>query len=172
MNKSYIAAFFLASLCLALAPVAFCSDITGEVRDAQGNPEPGVQITCTDSSGKQVAQATTNNAGWYCITGLDPGTYTCSATPPTGAGVEAGSSATVLPAEGLNDNWTLSPSAVALSSANSPGVCSGLGWGPLGALGLGPIGLTALGVGTAGAVGAGAAAAAGAFNGGPSSASK
>ena len=162
MNKSYIAAFFLASLCLALAPVAFCSDITGEVRDAQGNPEPGVQITCTDSSGKQVAQATTNNAGWYCITGLDPGTYTCSATPPTGAGVEAGSSATVLPAEGLNDNWTLSPSAVALSSGTSPGACSAAYFG----LGAPVIAGGALAIATG--AGLGAAAGAGAFSGGTS----
>ena len=56
MNKLYLGAFFVVSLCLALTPVAFGSDITGEVLGSQG-PVAGAQITVTDSGGNVVGQS-------------------------------------------------------------------------------------------------------------------
>ncbi len=152
MIRSYIRVALLSLLSVSIASSAFASDIVGEVRDAQGNPEAGVQMTCTDSSGKQVGQATTNDAGQYCISGLIPGTYTCSANPAASAGLQMGSTNVNLPAEGLTNNWSLSPSAAAMiSSSTSPGVCAA-GWlggyNPyvLGFLGIGGTAAVAMGI--------------------------
>ncbi len=127
MNKPYIAAFFLALLWLALAPVAFCSDITGEVVGPQG-PVAGAQITVTDSVGNVVGQATTNDAGRYCITGLSPGNYTTAVNPPAGAGFKTGTANEAIPAQGLTENWSLSSATLASSSVNTPGVCGAAAW--------------------------------------------
>src|SRR5712692_8033638 len=88
---------------LSFVSFAFASDITGVVHDALGNPVADVQITCRDLSGKPVAQATTNDDGQYCITGLAPGTYSCSAIPPGGAAPQAGSAALTLSQQGLTE---------------------------------------------------------------------
>jgi hypothetical protein len=122
MNKSHIAAFFFASLCLALAPVAFCSDVTGEVVGPQG-PVAGAQVTVTDSGGGVVGQATTNDAGRYCITGLSPGNYKTAVNPPADAGFKTGTANDAVPAEGLTEDWSLSSATIASSSANAPGAC-------------------------------------------------
>jgi hypothetical protein len=141
---TYIAAFFVASLCLALAPVAFCSDITGGVSGPQG-PVAGAQITVTDSGGNVAGQATTNDAGRYCIRGLSPGNYKNAVNPPAGAGFKAGTANDAIPAEGLTEDWSLSSAQVAASSANPPGACEGFILGGLGAAALG-IGIVAGGV--------------------------
>lgn len=65
----------------ALASSAFASDITGEVTTAQGSPEAGVQITCTDASGKTVGQATTNAAAQTALPDL-PQAHTLAARIP------------------------------------------------------------------------------------------
>ena len=159
---TYIAAFFVASLCLALAPVAFCSDITGGVSGPQG-PVAGAQITVTDSGGKVVGQATSNDAGTYCITGLSPGNYKIALNPPAGAGFQAGTVNGVVPEEGLTEDWSLTSAQVAVSSANSPGACGGFILGGLD--GLGVAGATVLGVAILAGGGFGGFAAAGGFNG-------
>ena len=156
---TYIAAFFVASLCLALAPVAFCSDITGGVSGPQG-PVAGAQITVTDSGGKVVGQATSNDAGTYCITGLSPGDYKTALNPPAGAGFKAGTANDAIPAEGLTEDWSLSSAQVAASSANPPGACEGFILG-----GLGTAGATVLGVAILAGGGFGGFAAAGGFDG-------
>ena len=157
MNKSYIAAFFLALLWLALAPVAFCSDITGKVRGPQG-PVAGAQITVTGSGGDVVGQATTNNAGIYCIRGLGPGDYKTAVNPPAGAGFKTGTASQVISAEGLTEDWSLSSATSASSSSRSPGVCAAAYLGAYVAVG-------ALGVATG--LGLGLCAAEGCFSGSP-----
>lgn len=129
MNKSIVAGFSVAFLCLALAPVAFSSDITGEVLGPQG-PMAGAEVTVTDSGGNVAGQATTNALGRYCITGLRPGNYKTSVNPPAGTAFKAGTVNDVIPTEGETEDWSLSSAqAVAASnplwivSANPPGAC-------------------------------------------------
>ncbi len=165
MNKLIVAAFSLAFLCLSLAPVAFCSDITGEVLGPQG-PMAGAQVTVTDSGGNVVGQSTTNALGRYCITGLRPGNYKTSVNPPAGTAYKPGTVNDAIPAEGETEDWSLSSAQVAAASnplwmvsANPPGACGGAYWAAyVGGL---------LGVATGAAVGA--CAAEGCFSGaGPS----
>ncbi len=158
MIKSFFAAFFLAFLWLALAPVAFCSDITGEVVGPQG-PVAGAQVIVTDSGGSVVGQATTNDVGRYCITGLSPGNYKIAVNPPAGAGFKTGAANDAVPAEGLTEDWSLSSATLASSSANPPGAC-----GAAFLEGAGPAivgGALVVGAGA----GVGACAGAGCFNG-------
>ncbi|MGO9593459.1 MAG: carboxypeptidase-like regulatory domain-containing protein [Steroidobacteraceae bacterium] len=157
MNKSHITAFFLALLCVGLARVAFCSDITGEVIGPQG-PVAGAQITVTDSGGNVVGQATTNDAGRYCITGLSPGNYKTAVNPPASAGFNTGTANNTISVEGMTEDWSLSSATLASSSANTPGVC--------GAAYLGAYVGGILGVATG--AGLGACAAEGCFSGAPS----
>ena len=157
MNKSHITAFLLALLCVGLAPVAFCSDITGEVIGPQG-PVAGAQITVTDSGGNVVGQATTNDAGTYCITGLSPGNYKTEVNPPASAGFKTGTANNTISVEGMTEDWSLSSGTLASSSANTPGVC--------GAAYLGAYVGGILGVATG--AGLGACAAEGCFSGAPS----
>jgi hypothetical protein len=157
MNKSHITAFFLALLCVGLARVAFCSDITGEVIGPQG-PVAGAQITVTDSGGNVVGQATTNDAGRYCITGLSPGNYKTAVNPPASAGFKTGTANNTISVEGMTEDWSLSSATLASSSANTPGVC--------GAAYLGAYVGGILGVATG--AGLGACAAEGCFSGAPS----
>src|SRR5260370_42339769 len=154
MNKSYITALFAALLWVAHTPAAFCSDVTGEVSGPNG-PVAGAQVTVADSGGNVVGQGTTNDAGKYCIRGINPGEYKTVVNPP--AGLQAGAINRTVPAEGLTEDWALSPTVVASSSANSPGVCEAfyLGGAAIGAATL----LIATGAGL------GACAAAGCFNG-------
>jgi uncharacterized repeat protein (TIGR01451 family) len=55
-----------------------------------------LDITLTDGSGATVATTKTNNIGYYIFSGLPPGTYTVTETPPasgyTHTGAQAGSS--------------------------------------------------------------------------------
>ncbi len=131
MNKSIVAGFSIAFLCLTHAPVAFCSDITGEVLGPQG-PMAGAEITVTDSSGNVAGQGTTNALGRYCITGLRPGNYKTSVSPPAGTAFKPGTVNDVVPAEGETEDWSLSSAQVATASnplwivsANPPGACGG-----------------------------------------------
>lgn len=150
MSKSFVAAFFLASLWLAHAPVAFCSDVTGEVVGPKG-PVAGAQVTLTDAGGAVVGQGTTNDAGRYCITGVAPGDYKTALNPP--AGYQPGATSSAVPAQGLTEDWSLSSATVASSSSNSPGACAAwyLGGGPLGAAAV----LVATGAGLGACAGAG-----------------
>jgi hypothetical protein len=121
MNKSYITALFAALLWLAHTPVAFCSDVTGEVTGPKG-PVAGAQVTVADSGGNVVGQGTTNDAGRYCITGIAPGQYKTTLNPPAGAGQPGVVNQTV-PKEGLTENWAVAPAAIPTSAADSPGAC-------------------------------------------------
>ncbi len=155
MNKSSTAALLLASLWLGLSTAAFCSDVTGEVAGPNG-PVSGAEVTLTDANGAVVGQATTNDAGHYCIRGVNPGDYKTSVTPP--APLQAGVTPRSVPAEGLTEDWSTSPTTIASSSANSPGVCEGAWWA-----GGGPLGAAAVLIATG--AGIGACAAAGCFDG-------
>jgi hypothetical protein len=157
MNTSHIAAFLVVPLWLALAPVAFCSDLTGDVLGPNG-AVAGAQVTVTDSGGNVVGQATTNNAGEYCITGLSPGDYKTALNPPAGAGLQPGAVNRSVPAEGLTEDWSLSSATIASSSANPPGACGGAWY-----LGGPAIGGAALLIATG--AGLGACAGAGCFSG-------
>jgi hypothetical protein len=156
LRKSHIAVFTLASLWLALSTSAFCSDVTGEVVGPNG-PVAGAQVTLTDANGAVVGQGITNDAGKYCIRGVNPGDYKNTCTPPAGAGLQPGTTNRSVPEQGLTADWSLSQSTIASSSASMPGVCEAwyLGGGPLGAAAL----LVATGAGL------GACAGAGCFNG-------
>jgi hypothetical protein len=125
MNKSYITALFAALLWLAHTPAAFCTDVTGEVSGPNG-PVAGAQVTVADSGGNVVGRGTTNDAGRYCIRGITPGEYKTALNPPAGAGLQPGVFTRTVPNEGLMEDWAMSPTTVASSSANSPGVCEGV----------------------------------------------
>jgi hypothetical protein len=169
LNKSYIAVCSLICVCLSFTPVAFCSDLTGQVGGPSG-PVGGAQVTVTDASGKVVGQGTTNDAGRYCITGIDPGTYKTTVNPP--GGFQPGATNSSIPTEGLTEDWSLSPTVVASSSQNSPGTCGAALLG-------GPVLFGVAGLLFETGAGFGACAAAGCFDGNssgggsqPSSASK
>jgi hypothetical protein len=49
-----------------------------------GSPRPGATVTVSDPSGAVVAEVTTDNQGFFDVTGLAPGTYTVSTTSPSG----------------------------------------------------------------------------------------
>jgi hypothetical protein len=102
---------------------ALCSDITGAVSDAQGKPVPEAQIEIANARGKLIRLASTNKAGQYCISGLDPGVYVDSVMPPTATGLKGGTIKADLTIEGLTDDWSLSAKTGAISSAHRPGVC-------------------------------------------------
>ena len=167
-SKSYIVVGSLVSLCLSFTPVAFCSDLTGQVGGPSG-PVAGAEVTVTDASGKVAGQGTTNDAGRYCITGIAPGTYKTAVTPP--AGFQPGAANSTIPTEGLTEDWSLSPTVVATSSQNSPGTCAAAVLG-------GPVLFGVAGLLFETGAGFGACAAAGCFDGSsgggsqPSSASK
>jgi hypothetical protein len=154
LRKSNIAVFTLASLWLALSTAAFCSDVTGEVVGPNG-PIAGAQVTLTDPNGAVVGQGTTNDAGKYCITGVNPGDYKTAVSPP--AGFQPGTTNRSVPAQGLTEDWSLSPTTLASSSANTPGACEP--W----YLGGAALGTAALLIATG--AGLGACAGAGCFNG-------
>jgi Carboxypeptidase regulatory-like domain len=152
MRKSSIAVFTLTALWLALSTAAFCSDVTGEVVGPNG-PVAGAQVTLTDANGAVAGQGTTNDAGKYCITGVNPGDYKTACTPPTATGFHPGANNRSVPEQGLTEDWSLSPTTVASSSANTPGVCEPwyLGGAALGTAAL----LVATGAGLGACAGAG-----------------
>ena len=123
MNKSHIMALLAAFLWLAHTTAALCGDVTGQVSGPNG-PVAGAQVTVADSGGNVVGQGTTNDAGMYCIRGVKPGEYKTSLNPPAGAGLQPGVVTRTVPDQGLTENWGTSPTTVAYSSANSPGVCA------------------------------------------------
>ena len=135
--------------------------MTGEVVGPNG-PVAGAQVTLTDANGAVVGQGITNDAGKYCIRGVNPGDYKTACTPPTGAGFQPGTTSSAVPAQGLTENWSLSQTTLASSSANGPGACEPWFLGG-GALGPGALGAAALLVATG--AGLGACAGAGCFNG-------
>jgi len=153
MNKSYITALFATFLWLAHTPAAFCSDVTGEVSGPNG-PVAGAQVTVADSGGNVVGQGTTNDVGRYCIRGITPGQYKTALNPPSGAGLQPGVVARTVPDQGLTEDWAVSPTTVASSSANTPGVCEA--W--YGTAGVPIIGAAALLVATGAGLGICAAA--------------
>ena len=69
---------------LVLMPVAASADTTGEilgtVRDADGNPLPGVTVTVTSPSLQGSRTATTDSSGEYRIPLLAPGQYVVAVT--------------------------------------------------------------------------------------------
>ena len=54
--------------------------ITGVVKDALGRPIKGAALSLQDSSGKVVAQGTSNDAGGFSFNAIRPGTYAVAAT--------------------------------------------------------------------------------------------
>src|SRR5690606_12258245 len=63
----------------ALSQVQTTTSITGIVRDSTGAVIPGVDITVRDQGTGAVRQAITNDAGYYVVPSLRPGTYTVTA---------------------------------------------------------------------------------------------
>ena len=71
---------FLLTLCLSGATVAFgqqTASLSGFVKDASSEETLLLANVVLTSTGKGVA---TNNAGYYTITNLEPGTYTVACT--------------------------------------------------------------------------------------------
>lgn len=77
--------FFLCTF--GLFPIAFgqvqtTTSITGTVRDITGGVIPGVGITVRNQDTGAVRETVTNDAGYYNVASLRPGTYTITASMP------------------------------------------------------------------------------------------
>src|SRR5215469_2108220 len=87
--------------------VANVGVISGVVTDQQGRLILSAQITLT--SGADVRTATTDNTGFYQITGVAPGSFTVTAVDLTG-GLRAKTSGTLPPNQSATVNLVLGPS--------------------------------------------------------------
>ena len=100
----------------------YCVSILGVVKDPQGNPVNGCHINIIDSKGSFVNDGRTDVYGRYCITPVEPGTYTL-VLDPRNTGVETGSGVVKLQLEGLTVDWKAAKDKPALANA-TPGVLS------------------------------------------------
>jgi hypothetical protein len=94
-------------LIVSAASTALCASIVGLISDQNGNPVNGVRIVATDASGKAVGDATSDLYGRYCVIPLDPGNYTLTLDPGS-TGVNGGTGAVDLGADGATTNWSVS----------------------------------------------------------------
>jgi hypothetical protein len=128
------------------------TQITGEVRNAQGVPVGDVEISVATMDGQTLAQTVTNAQGQYTLQGLAPGQYTITLNPRQ-TGVQGQTVVTSLELTGLVVNWTVSATAPAIATATAGGTSGGLfGLGTTGTF-LGAAGLTGAGFGGAAASG-------------------
>lgn len=87
--------------------VANVGVISGSVTDQQGRQILSAQVTLT--SGADVRTATTDNTGFYQITGVAPGSFTLTAVDLTG-GLRAKTTGTLPPNQSATVNLVLGPS--------------------------------------------------------------
>src|SRR5947199_8489487 len=67
---------------LLTCSTAAAQSISGVVKDTSDAVLPGVAVDATNAATQQVRSATTDTAGRYVITGLQPGNYAVSFTLP------------------------------------------------------------------------------------------
>lgn len=119
------------------------ANIVGAVRDKQGNPVEGVEVSARrDHGGKIVASAVTNDEGEYVIECLNQDQYNLTLDPRT-TGFQGQTLVASLGPEGLIANWAVSSAAPAVAEAEPGGIpCGGYAWGAAGAAlgGLGVVG--------------------------------
>jgi hypothetical protein len=109
--------FLAFALILTMASSAFCASIVGLVDDSNGNYVNGVTIGVYDASGKEVAKATTDLYGRYCVGPLKPGKYTLKLDPGK-TGLLAGEGVADVGEEGLTVDWAGSTIADAVATTN------------------------------------------------------
>lgn len=113
-------------LSVAIAAPAFAAAICGVARNAQNQPIAGLPVTCKDSAGNVLGQATTDAQGRYVITGLPQGTVDVF-IEGGGTPYKPGSGVLNLTEASADVNWELSPASAALAAQN--GVCdAAAGW--------------------------------------------
>src|SRR5277367_1180912 len=97
---------------------ARADDVGGVVRDAQGNPVPGITIVIAKPPDHPLSQATTDDKGKYLIYCLTDGDYFIelkpNSTPYVGQTIVSH-----VGIEGLKVDWTVSTSAPAGSVASN-----------------------------------------------------
>lgn len=86
LAKQLASGFLLTAAFVAAAPsAAFAqatSDVNGTVTDASGAVVPGATVTLKNTDTNATRTSTSNNAGLYTFTNLQPGAYTVSSSAP------------------------------------------------------------------------------------------
>jgi carboxypeptidase family protein len=107
-------------LSVAIAAPAFAAAVCGVARNAQNQPIAGLPVTCKDSAGNVLGQATTDAQGGYVITGLPQGTVDIF-LEGGGTPYKPGSGVLKLTEASADVNWEVSPASAALAAQN--GLC-------------------------------------------------
>jgi hypothetical protein len=105
------------ALSLLVTSSAYCASVVGLVDDSNGNYANGVTIGVYDASGKEVAKATTDLYGRYCVGPIKPGKYTLKLDPGK-SGLLAGEGVADVGEEGLTVDWAGSTLAPAVATTN------------------------------------------------------
>jgi hypothetical protein len=138
-----VAAFGLPAGLLAAPARQQPGGIQVTARNAQQQNLPGVRVQVRDSNGRLVASGTTDSAGSFSFTGLNPSTYTIELLDAAGSIV--GASAAVAVAAGATAAVTVTAAAA--------GAIAAAGGGGLSLFGLGTIATVAVvGAATAGTI--------------------
>ena len=111
-------------LSVAIAAPAFAAALCGVARNAQNQPIAGLPVTCKDSAGNVLGQATTDAEGKYVITGLPQGTVNIF-LEAGGTTYKPGSGVLNLTEASADVNWEVSPASAALAAQN--GMCDAVG---------------------------------------------
>jgi hypothetical protein len=111
-------------LSVAIAAPAFAAAVCGVARNAQNQPIAGLPVTCKDSTGNVLGQATTDAEGKYVITGLPQGTVNIF-LEGGGTTYKPGSGVLNLTEASADVNWEVSPASAALAAQN--GLCDAAG---------------------------------------------
>jgi Carboxypeptidase regulatory-like domain len=135
-------------LSVAIAAPAFAAAVCGVARNAQNQPIAGLPVTCKDSSGNVLGQATTDADGRYVITGLPQGTVDIF-LEAGGTTYKAGSGVLNLTEASADVNWEVSPASAALAAQS--GMCDAAGapwtgWETASVAALGIAGAAAVGI--------------------------
>jgi hypothetical protein len=118
MKRNLLAGLACGLLMFCWAGQGSCAQVVGVVKNAAGQPVPGVKIQAIDESGTLIGQALSGPKGAYVIDGLKPGKYVFKLDPQA-TGVQAGNGVAYLGADGLTVDWTVSPDAMALDDATA-----------------------------------------------------
>jgi hypothetical protein len=114
-------------LSVAIAAPAFAAAVCGVARNAQNQPIAGLPVTCKDSSGNVLGQATTDADGRYVITGLPQGTVDIF-LEAGGTTYKPGSGVLNLTEASADVNWEVSPASAALAAQSGMCDAAGSGW--------------------------------------------
>jgi Carboxypeptidase regulatory-like domain len=107
-------------LAVGVASPAFAATICGVVRNTQGQPVPGAQVTVKDTSGAVLGQGTSGSDGGYTIGNIEPGQIDLF-LDMTGMAYKPGSGVLHLTEASNAVNWEVSAGSAALAA--SSGTC-------------------------------------------------